>query len=449
LLLKPSIDSTLPVEYSVPLVIIFRYSDFFLFMLFILFISPLCASTIGAGEKNNSIKAESSVPDRDVQYAENSKLPRWKVDWDQARALYRRGKVGQALVQYELLLQRKSTLDEARWEYACLLIQEKRWQQAANELDFLLARAPDKRSYLLARAKVSLEEGFAEQAVKQYGQLYEGGPSGDDALEALTGLVAALDKMGNRKAQLPLLEQLLLRKPGDLSLLKQIGKLALELGQPEKTREILSKPLEDNPDDVELLRLVAQAVEDLGDRDETVVYRQRIAVLVDDDIQTCQWLALYYQQEGDFDKALFYVERQLKIDPGAADLILRAARLYDKTGHPGRALDYFSLYLDLVPDDQIVLAERDRIRRELAINLVTFIEKKRARQLWQDLRSITSDREGVYLQLAQWFRQHGEKTELTEVLLILYRQHPDDRQLYQELVPLMESQGRVDELEKL
>ena len=446
MLLKPSPDSILPVEYPVSIVIIFRFSALFLC---ILLISPLCASAIGAGEKNSSIKVESSVPDRDVQYAENSKLPQWKVDWDQARALYRRGKVGQALVQYELLLQRKSTVDEARWEYASLLVQEKRWQQAADELDFLLARAPDKRKYLLARAKVSLEEGFAEQAVKQYGQLYEGSPSGDDALEALTGLVTALDKMGNREAQLPLLEQLLLRKPGELSLLKQIGKLALELGQPEKTREILREPLENNPEDVELLRLVAQAMEDLGDRDETAVYRQRIAVLVGDDVQTFQWLALYYQQEGDFDKALFYVERQLKIDPSVAGLILQAARLHDKTGHPGRALDYFSLYLDLVPDDQIVLAERDRIRRELAINLVTFIEKKRARQLWQDLSSITSDREGVYQQLAEWFRQNGKKAELTEVLLVLYRQHPDDRQLYQELVPLMESQGRADELEKM
>jgi len=427
-------------------VIFFRFSAF---LLLILLLSSTCASAQVADEKPAAETVKSSVPDRDVQYAENSNVPQWKIDWDQARALYRSGKIGQALVQYELLLQRKSTVDEARWEYTGLLIQEKRWQQAGSELDTLLSREPDNRKYLLARAGVSLEEGFAEQAVKQYGQLYEGSPSGDDAFEALTGLVAALDKMGNREAQLPLLEQLLLRKPGDLSLLKQIGKLALEIGHPEKTKDVLQKPLEDNPDDVELLRLTAQALDDLGERDKSAVYWQRIITLNADDIVACQWLASYYQQQGDPDKALFYVEHQLKKDPGNVDLILQAADLQEKTGHPGRALDYLSLYLDLVPDDKNVLAQRTRIRRELATNLITFVQNKKAQQLWQDLSRITGDREGVYLQMAEWLRQHGKKEELTDVLLVLYRQHPDDRRLYQELVPLMQAQGRSYELEKL
>lgn len=446
MLLKPFPNSTLPVDWPVLVVIFFRFTAFFLL---ILLQGSTCAAAQGADEKNVAETVESTVPDRDVQYAENSKMPQWKVDWDQARALYRSGKIGQALVQYELLLQKKSTVDEARWEYTGLLIQEKRWRQAGSELDTLLSREPDNRKYLLARAGVSLEEGLAEQAVKQYGQLYEGSPSGDDALEALTGLVAALDKMGNREAQLPLLEQLLLRKPGDLSLLKQIGKLALEIGHPEKTKDVLQKSLEDNPDDVELLRLIAQALSDLGERDKSAVYWQRIITLNADDIEACQWLASYYQQQGDPNTALFYVEHQLKKDPGNVDLILQAAALQEKTGHPGRALDYLSLYLDLVPDDKNVLVERTRIRRELATDLITFVQNKKAQQLWQDLSRITGDREGVYLQMAEWLRQHGKKEELTDVLLVLYRQHPDDRRLYQELVPLMQAQGRSYELEKL
>ncbi len=426
--------------------IFFRFSAL---LLLILVQGASCGPALGADEKNAAETVESTVPDRDVQYAANSKVPQWKIDWDQARALYRSGKIGQALVQYELLLQRKSTVDEARWEYTGLLIQEKRWQQAGSELDTLLAREPDNRKYLLARARVSLEEGFAKQAVKQYGQLYDGSPSSDDALEALTGLVAALDKMGNREAQLPLLEQLLLRKPGDLSLVKQIGTLALEIGHPEKARDVLQKPLEDNPDDVELLRLTAQALDGLGDRDKSAEYWQRIITLNADDIQACQWLASYYQQQGDADTALFYIEHQLKKDPANVDLILQAAVLQDKTGHPGRALDYLSLYLDLVPNDQRVLLERTRIRKELATNLITFVQNKKAQQLWQDLRRITGDREGVYQQMAEWLRQHGKKEELTDVLLVLYRQHPDDRRLYRELVPLMQAQGRSYELEKL
>lgn len=419
------------------------------FLLVFLCISQPCIAAVTVGEGIHLKTTASTVPDRDIQYKDNKRLPRWKLEWDQARALYRQGKTGQALVQYELLLQQKSTLDEARWEYAGLLIQKKRWKQAGIELDTLLAHDPDNREYLLARAGVSLKQGHAERAVKQFGQLYEGSPSGDDALEALTGLIAALDLLGNLEAQLPLLEQLLLRKPGDLSLLKRTGEIALELGQPEKTIRVLGKSLEEHPDDADLLRLAAGAEEMLGNREQAAACRQRLVSVKPDDVQAHQWLALYAQEKGDYAKALHHVEFLLKRDPGNVDLLLRAAHLQEGIGQPGRALDSLSLYLDIVPGDKKVFKERTRIRKMLATDLETLVENRKARQLWKDLSRITGDREGVFRQMADRLRQQGKQVELTDVLLVLYQQHPDDLQLYNELVGLMEAQGRYYEIEKL
>lgn len=425
----------------------------FLRFIFVVSVLLISQSFVSAGTsvdaKTGLLSPETTVPDRDIQYSGKNVLPQWKIDWDQARALCRKGKIGQALVQYELLLQEKSTVDEARWEYASLLVREKRWQQAGKELDTLLVHDPGNRKYLLARARVSLQEGLTEQAIKQYGQLYEGRPAGADALEALTGLITALDKQGNKEAQLPLLEQLLLRKPGDLSLLKRTGSLSLELGQAGKTRDLLLKPLREHPDDVDLLRLLAHAEERLNNPGQAACFYQQLVALLPGDIQANSWLSKYYQALGNLEMALVHVRRQLKFDPGNADLILQAARLYDQMGRFGKALDYFYLYLELVPGNQDVIKQRNHTRKEMALNLIALVENRKVEQLWKDLQKMTSDREGVFQQLADWFREQDKQVELTEVLLLLYRQHPGDQQIYQELATLLEEQGRYNELEKL
>jgi len=403
----------------------------------------------GRVKDKNTEERSVTLPCRDVKYAEANTLPGWKVDWDQARDLYHQGKIGQALVQYELLLQRKGTVDEARWEYTTLLMQQERWQQAGKELDTLLTHEPGNQKFLFARAAVFLEEDLGEQAVKLYGQLYEKNPVGDEALEALAGLIAALDKQGNMDAQLPLLEQLLLRKPGDLSLIKQIAGLALDLGRSEKAMEVLRKPFEEYPRDIELLRLVARAQEILCDRDKAAGIWQQLVALVPDDPQANEWLATYYQKQGNIEMALIHVERQLKLDPGAVGLILVASRLHRQMKHLGQALDYQNFYLDLAPDDQRVREERDQTREVLASDLIALVEHRKVDLLWQDLEKVTGDRAGVYLKMADLLRTQGKEKELTEVLLLIHPYFPDNQQLHSELVSLLKAQGRVEELERL
>ncbi len=408
----------------------------------------LAATTVIAA-KSGPDTVGTVVPDHDIHYTNENRMPRWKIDWDRARDLYRQGKAGQALVQYELLLQKKGNIDEARWEYASILIQQKRWRQAGKELDMLLAHDTDSRRYLLARAGVSLHEGQVEQAVKQYGELFESCPEGPDALKALRGLINALDKQRNREAQLPLLELLLLRTPGDFTLVKRTGALALALGKPEKTKNLLLAALADHSDDAELMKLLARTEDALNDSEKAAEYRQQLVALRPDDIQANAWLAKYYLKKGNVGMALLHVERQLKVDPINADLILQAARLHKQLGRPGKALDYLSLYLDLVPADSRVRQEREQIRGELSVGLIALITAKRENnisRLWQDVGTMTRDREGVFLHLADQLKADGKKRELADVLLLLYRQRPSDTKIYQELVPLLKAEGRMDEL---
>ena len=368
--------------------------------------------------------ARSIVPDHDVQYVKEIAIPAWKKEWDQARDLYRKGKTGQALVQYELLLQKKSNIDDARWEFASVLIQEHRWARAGKELDILLAHEPGSHKYLLARARVALEEGHAEEAVKLYGLVYQDSPEGKDGVTALTGLVEALDRQGNSEAELPLLETLLLRKPDQPLLIKRGAALALKLGQPAKALDLLEKVICHQPEDPEVLRLLARTEQRLGHVEQAAVNWQKLIAGHPGDQEANAWLARYYEKAGNPAMSLVHVERLLQKDPVNAELMLRAARLDRKIGRPGKALDYYLLYLEIRPDDTLVRIERSQIRKGLAMELIALIDgpgQRNLERLWNDLAKITRDRTGVFSSMAAWFRLHNNSAAAAEIEKILRR----------------------------
>ena len=399
-------------------------SHFLILVLAAALAAPVMARGGAVEPASSAASGGGIVPDHDIQYARGITVPSWKKEWDRARDLYRRGKTGQALVQYELLLQKKKNIDEARWEFASVLIQQHRWSRAGKELDILVSHEPDNHKYLLARAGVALEEGHAEEAVKLYGLVYQENPEGRDGVDALTGLVEALDRQGNSKAELPLLETLLLRKPDEPVLIKRGAALALELGQPAKALTMLQKAARTRPDDIEVLRLLARTEERLGHGDLAAACWQKLVGRNPVDEKANSWLASYYEKAGNLSMALIHVERLLKSDPVNADLMLKAARLDRRLGRPGRALDYYMLYLELRPDDTLVRIERSQIRKGLAMELIALIDgsgQRNLERLWQDLARITRDRSGVFTSMAAWFRLHNRPMAAVEIEKILRR----------------------------
>ena len=401
------------------------YKLFFLFFLVLAGSTPLWA----AGRADGLLAlSEPEVPRHDVRYKPGAELPRWKRDWDRARELYHAGQVEQSLVQYELLLQEKGSIDEARWEYTVLLMREKRWDDAARQLERLLERQPGNRDFLLAKARVALEGGNPKEAVRLYGQVYQEDPAGPGGLAALTGLVRALGQVGNREAQLLLLDQLMIRVPDDRSLLTLAGQTAYDLGRFDKAGQLFERVLRLDEKNRDALRFLARIKSRQERLHQAAIYWQRLVALLPDDREANQWLVSYYRDEKSPAMALVHVERLLSKEPSSRKLLLTAARLQRAAGHPGRALDYYCLYLDLVPSDSRVMAEREQLRAELARNLLSLAENGGAVQLWEDLARLTRDREGVYRSMADLLgRQHKEKERDDLLKVLARRQKASDR----------------------
>jgi len=388
---------------------------------------------------------KTNVPDHEIKY-EDEFSPDWKVNWDRARQLYRENKYREALVQYELLLAQKENIDEARWEYTSILLHLERWQKAKYELERLISSESNNRNYLFALAQVYLKTGKVDKSVKLYGQLYEQASVDPEAVRALEGLTSALERQADNEALLPLLEQLIVRKPGDIGLQKKLALLAMEMRKFDKAEKTLHKLEQDDPDDVYVLQCLAELYEQKGKMDQAAVYWQKLISVDPENSDAHERLQHYYCDRNNWQMSLKHVEKLLKIQPHKFDLLETAAELNLKTGRIDKALEYYDYLLVIKPGNKGILQKKKETQQILAADLLALVENEGSQQLWQDLVKVTSDRPGVYREIAFLLRKKQKNDELIEVLVLICQEDPDDIQTLTELKELLKEKGRSREL---
>lgn len=410
---------------------------------------PLAAEIVrGDNEIRRQQPPGGGIPDHVIRYEENLS-PLWKSTWDLARQLYRDEKYREALVQYEILLARKENIDEARWEYATILIYLGRWRQAAEQLEQLVAVDPENKKYLFDLAAVRLETGQADKAVRLYGQLCERAADDPEKESAMEGLVRSLELLGDKEAMLPLLEQLVAKKPHDQKLQKRQAALLMEMGHLDNAAAVLEKLERHWPDDAAVLSMKASLFEKSGYLDHAAVYWQKLTVLDPDNMNAHQALQHYYDQKENWKMSLRHLEAMLKKTPNSAELLERAAELNMKIGRIDDALIYYDYSLAVRPGNTSVQNKKKEAQKMLANDLLVLVENDGGRKLWQDLVQVTTDRPGIYREIAELLRRKGQTDELIDVLTLLYHENPQDEHTYRELTVLLQKNCRGEELSEL
>jgi tetratricopeptide (TPR) repeat protein len=389
-----------------------------------------------------------SIPDHVIRYEENLS-PLWKNTWDLARQLYRDEKYREALVQYEILLARKANIDEARWEYATILMHLGRWRQAAEQLERLLAVDPQNKKYLFDLALVSLETGQADKAAEMYGQLRENAADDREKETAVEGLVRSFELLDDKEAMLPLLEELAAGRPLDQELQKRQAALLMEMGHFDNAAAVLEQLERRRPEDAAVLSMKASLLEKSGYPDHAAVYWQKVIVLNPDNMNAHQVLQHYFEQKENWKMSLKHLEAMLKKTPYSAELLERAADLNMKIGRIDDALIYYDYSLAVRPENTTVQQKKTAAQKMLACDLLVLVENDGGKKLWQDLLQVTTDRPGIYREIAELLRKKGQTDELIDVLTLLYHENPQDERTYRELTVLLEKQSRSDELSDL
>jgi len=423
-------------------------------------VAILCLATffslpVRAELRGNSPKAEAVVqtqarvlPDHDISY-EDSQSPEWKSSWDAARQLYRDKKYKEALIQYEILLHRKGSVDEARWEYTSILLRLERWEQAIVQLEKLLAHDKANRNYQFALAEASLACGQTDKALRMYNRLYQNVVKADEKKRCLEGMVQVLEIQGNQAALLPLLEQLLSFKPSDSVLLKKKAGVLVHLDHISRAQALLDSLIANIPEDADLIRLEVQLHKKMGDSAGAVEYLRKLIAIDPENYDAHSELRQYYAAAENWTAALDHLEAMLRMTPDNADLLSEAAEFNMKLGRIDGALTYYEYALAIRPWDTVLRQKKKDAQKILARDLLVLVENNGTDKLWQDLVQVTTDRPGIYREIAALLRNDDQVGELIEVLRLLYHENPSDSKTYAELATLLKEQGRAAELADL
>jgi tetratricopeptide (TPR) repeat protein len=393
-------------------------------------------------------EARAGIPDHEIKY-EDKLSPAWKGTWDMARQLYRERKYREALVQYEILLAQKENVAEARWEYVTILLGMERWQHAGQQLESLLAFDPENLQYRMAAARVCLEAGNVDKAADLYRRLYDSDREGPESMEALAGLVRALQGAGAVGELVPLMKELVARKPADMELQRELVGLLLEVGRFAEARAILNRLEQEASTDAAVDDLQARVHARAGDQEGAAGYWRRLVEHDRDNLEANRWLQAYYARKNDWPKSLKHLEAVMRSTPSDPVLLEQAASLNMKLGRVDTALHYYEYCLALKPGDPNLQNNKRDAQRVMARNLMPLVENGAGHRLWQDLAQVTRDRAGVFREMATLLREKGQIAELVDVLALLYRENPQDLPAYRELVSLLADGGRGDELKAL
>ncbi len=379
------------------------------------------------------------IPERLIIYSDDTPAE-WKNVWDRARKLFQAEDFQQARIQYELLLVKKPTINQARWEYVTVLSCLRLWEEAATELEILLAGDPDQFKYRLALAEIDLGLDAFHRATERFSLLYESycTPGATPAAmlnrkRILSGYIEALHGVGRVEDTLPLMEQLIVLQPKDYSLSKKAAAIALEFDRPEMALSILEGLAAAIPDDSEVWQELSLVQEILGNNDGSAASLQCLVALDPNNLSGHSRLITYYRNADSPSMELKHVRELIRLLPEDRGLRIHAARLSHNLGRSDWALLYFNGLLVEEPGNKEIQQQKQLVIEQLAANLLVLIENNGPGMLWQDLVQFTDDRMGIYLAMAEMLRDRARYRELIQVLLVIEREQPENTEIHKEL----------------
>jgi tetratricopeptide (TPR) repeat protein len=368
------------------------------------------------------------IPPRTIEIIPGGQLtPSWKTLWDQGRMLAVAGKSQEAAEAYSQLFALKPQLEQANWEYCRLLLDLGDSKTAARVIATLLDRNPTQSEYLFTAGTIALDNGDFPAATAFFGRVLEKQPLGDRADQSLHGMIKSLRGQGKKELALAAAERLLVRRPTDIRLLRETAEDAWALGKTIQARNFLRQlMMVPALDDTTILQLVAtfdtpelsREIDSLCEK-----YLERHPLF----LSFRKKLSSRYLEAGRFDDALRHLYILAENSDEGDDTLLLAGRVaYRHANRPDKALALLERYLAKHTEKKDVSVEVAEIRRLLAEDFLSIVENDGARLLWEDLTKITGHREEVFKHLANLLEIKGAAEEYTEVLAILFQNHPED-----------------------
>lgn len=427
--------------------------------------------------------------------------PVWLDLWLSARHSVRAGLLEKAVSQYEILLEEKKDLAEARWELACLLVRLERFEQAASRMELLLEAYPDRLSYLNGLANVMLKKKYPQRALEIFRRVHEYDPENIPALISISRILISLGRDGE---SLPVLEQVHLSGSNISWVSRQLVRIYFEEQHYEQARP-LAATLADSPAaELDDLLLAARIYDVLGLPDVSDHYWRKVLSISPGLTEAHERLAFIAQQDKRLPEALEHLLVLLQSRHDKRPLLLRLGTVCMDLDRKVEALDYFEHALDLNPVDketlrkviylqaalgnhpgtlaaleryfevektpepvclrraaelydaagrfhdaiplyrqlQALAPDDPEILATLARDLLAIGDNDGALLMWQRLASLSSEPAGIYLAMAELLERLNRQEELFKVLEQLHQLNSANEWVSLHLADIYFEQGR-------
>ena len=370
--------------------------------------------------------------------------PTWMQLWERGRESARLGEFEEAAAIYRQLLQKKPKIEEALREYVLVLMKLDQWAEANIVVHKLLEIDSESSQYQLYAGRVALRQKRYEQASTYFGQVYTLSPSGPDSIEALKGLVFAMQKLEHKELAYPLMEQLYLRVPHEEIIVRQLAQYSLVLGYKKKARDFYRILLNNFEGQDQDFLAAAPLLEESGDLEMAAHCWRGYLKSYSYYLPFHQKLSEYYLSHNQERSALPHLLVRLAHKERTPELLLQIGHIYlYQESRPDKALYYYEEYRKEKPHNRKVVAEIERIQAVLANDLLIIVENEGAWPLWRDLARITPNRMAIYLSMAEQLEEMGKEKELLEVLEIIHTHDPDNQRVSFRLAQLYFVNGNL------
>lgn len=390
------------------------------------------------------------TPDRDVILSgTGAVVPEWKVLWDRARDYTRREHYVEAAREYARLLILKENLEEANWEYARVLIALKDWQKAAGLLEDLMEADPLRLEYLLSAGFVAGHRKEYASASTYYELVYRqiSDKAAPQRIEALKGLVAALQMQGKDESAFPLMEELH-QYAATPELLEQMAVTASRLGRKEKALLYYDKLVSQKQVEPKILLAAAGLFEEAGQEQKAFLCWEKYVLRYPDYLPFQEKMADFFLKRGKKEEALPHLLLLAGQGQHSEERLLQIGSIYlFDMQRPDKALAYYEQYARLHPQNQVVSQEIARVQAVLAREMASRVDQAGALPVWKALAEITPNRLAIYESMAEILEQRGNSQQLRDVLVILHQQTPENNEVVFRLVELFIEEKDVAQAE--
>lgn len=361
--------------------------------------------------------------------------PAWKRLWDEARQAVAAGNLAQAVTVYRKLLTEKE-ITAVRWEFATVLVALGRYREAAGDVEALADEAPNRAEYLRCLAVIDLRLGRFRAAAAAFARLQTLQP-GDDS--PLAGEIHALLAAGDRKAALPLVQELWRRRPASPGLREALATLAYETGVEETAWPHLVDLAKGPRPAAELLSMAARVAERLRKPEEALFFWQRYAEARPDDLEARRVLADALAKGGQLRQAMPHLLAIHKRRPDDLLVLKGIGQGYVALREYAQAVGPLTEYARKRPDDREVAELLVRVRESLG-------QKAETLQALERYLAVEPHPDRVTLEkAARWYEEAGAHAAAVSILRRLIPLRPDDPKILTALAKELRAAGREEE----